>query len=398
MYKADFPIFSNQPNLVYLDSAATAQKPECVIIAIQSTLTREYGAVGRGLYPLSVQATEHYEHARSTIANFFSAQPEEIILTSGATGAVNLLAHALGQTMQSGDEIILSLQEHHSNLLPWQLLAEERHLTLKYLPITSTGEIDLEKLPSLLSAKTKIVSLTHVSNVIGSITPVTEVKKLMHEQGSDAVLIIDGCQSAPHFPISVHELGADFFIASGHKLYGPSGIGILWGRQHSIALLPPTFPGGGTVETVNSAGVAWKTGPSLFEAGSPNLEGAIGLATALTYLENIGMPTVAKHTEKMSNFLKQTLEAIPGISLLGNPKPGSGIVSFVHDSIHAHDLAELLAEQQVCIRAGHHCTGPLHEALNIPASARASIGIYTTEADILSLGSALTSALERFHA
>lgn len=398
MYKSDFPLFSHHPGLIYLDSAATAQKPQVVIDAVTTTLTKHYGPVGRSLYPLGVQATEAYEHTRQVAANFFHALPQEIVLLSNATAAFNLLARSLEPTLQEGDEIILSDLEHHSNILPWKILAERHSLTLHFLPITAAGEIELEKLPSLLTERTKIISLTHCSNVVGTITDLSQVKKLLEQQGSRAIFIVDGCQSAPHFPLVLPELGCDFFIASGHKMYGPSGIGILWGRASILDTLPASLPGGGTVEGLRHDLVVWKESPARFEAGTPNLEGLVGYTAALTYLQGIGMDTVQSHTNHMATLLLQELGQIHGVSILGTPHPDSGIVAFTVDNIHAHDIAELLGQEQVCVRAGHHCAGPLHEQLGIPASCRASIGLYTEEADIYRLAENLKRIQERFHA
>jgi len=398
MHKADFPLLSIEPQLTYLDSAATSQKPKVVIDAIYNTLAASYGAIGRGLYPLSIQATEKYESARQTTAVFFGAKPEEIIFTPGATYGFNFLAQALGTSLVEGDEIILSTQEHHSNLLPWRLLAEQKKLVITTIPLTGTGELDLEMLPQLLHEKTKVISLTHASNVLGTLTDIPRIREILDRQGSSAYLIIDGCQSAPHIPLSLPQLGCDFFVASGHKLYGPSGIGLVWGRASLLADLTNPFPGGGSVEGVQGEKIVWKASPERFEAGSLNLEGALGLSAALTYLEGIGMDKVQEHTEHISMYLKTTLQTVPSLTILGNPNPKSGIVSFVIEGIHAHDIAELLGQQQICIRAGHHCAGPLHDALNITASCRASVGIYTTEEDINRLHQGILSIIQRFHA
>jgi cysteine desulfurase/selenocysteine lyase len=398
MHKTDFPVFQHHPDLVYLDTAATAQKPAAVITVVQEILEKNYGAISRGLYPLSVNATEMYEKSRATVAEFFQVNRQEIVFTPGATAAFNMLAYGLERTLNAGDEIILSVQEHHSNLLPWQALAERKNLTIHYLPLTKAGEIDLEKLPSFLSERTKIISVTHCSNVVGTVTNIPRLRKILDEQGSTAFLILDGCQSAPHLPLTLSTLGCDFFIASGHKLYGPSGIGVLWGRAAALEVLGSPFPGGGTVDGVQKDRTVWKEVPARLEAGSLNLEGAVGLAAALTYLQGLTMTTVQQETEKLTHLASEKLSTIPGLKILGTPTPASGIVAFTLGTIHPHDVAEILGQHQICIRAGHHCAGPLHEALEIPASCRISLGVYNTEEDIHKLYEGLLQIKEQFHA
>lgn len=381
-YRSHFPIFSANPDLVYLDSAATAQKPSAVIEAVDSFYRTSYATIHRGLYPLSLEASAQYEATRETVASFLGGTAQEIVFTSGATESLNLLAHSLPQTWEAGDEIILSLAEHHANLVPWQEAARRHGLHLIFLPLTETGEIDLQTLPALLSERTKAVALTHCSNVLGSITPIARVKKILDQQGSQALLIVDASQSIPHFPVNVQELGADFLVFSSHKLYGPSGVGVLWGREELLAQLPPYQTGGDMVQTVTTNGATWNPAPSLLEAGTPNIEGAIGLKAAVEFLQEIGMGQVGEHTKFLAQQALTGLKEITQVTIIGSPDPRSGIISFVVKGIHPHDIAELLGAQQICIRAGHHCAAPLHQHLEISASNRMSIGLYTTAQDI----------------
>ncbi len=394
MYKADFPIFTAHPDLVYLDSAATTQKPEVVIQSVNSFYRTEYATIHRTLYPLGVNASEQYEQVRSTVARFMSAnQPEEIIFTRSATEGLNLLAHGLAPTLKEGDEIIVSALEHHANLVPWQQI---QGVTITFVELTENGNIDIESFKNALTEHTRIISLSLCSNVLGTITPFAELKKIAVEQGSDAIFIADASQAAPHFPISVQDLGCDFLVFSGHKVYGPSGTGILWGRLPLLNNLPPYQTGGDMIRTVTRTSAEWNDVPWKFEAGTPNIEGVIGLGAALTYLMDAGMENVAEHTRKITTYALEKLSAIPELTLLSTPDVRSGIMSFTIKDIHPHDVAEALGEQGVCIRAGHHCAAPLHDTLGIPASNRISVGLYTEESDIDTCVEALQNTIKFF--
>jgi len=380
--RADFPIFTNQPSLVYLDTAATSQKPQVVIDAVSRFYTTSNANIHRGLYPLSAQATEQYEQARQTVASFIGAKSaREIIFTRGATEGLNLLAQILGSTLKSGQNIILSDLEHHSNLIPWQQIVQKYSVELRFLESDQEGNLHLENFQTLLDQNTAIVSLTHCSNVMGTVTPIALFKKMMQEQGSDAILIVDASQSVPHFSVSVQELDCDFLVFSGHKLYGPSGTGVLWGREELLAKLPPYQTGGDMVKTATLTSATWNDLPWKFEAGTPNIEGVIGLAAAINYIQEVGLAEISEHTQKLHTYAWNKLSEVPQITLLGKPDPTSGIISFTAN-LHPHDLAGLLGEKNICIRAGHHCAAPLHEKLGVVASNRISIGAYTTQEDI----------------
>lgn len=397
MYKSDFPIFTTHPELVYLDSAASAQKPEVVIRAVDQFYRTSYANIHRGLYPLSVASTTAYEAVRKKVAAFLQApSPQEIVFTKSGTEALNLLAEGLCQSLQENDEILLTELEHHANLVPWQQAAKKYRLILKFVRLTSSGELDLLHFSELINKRTKVVAVSHSSNVLGTIAPLPHLKKILREQGSDALFVIDACQSVPHFPVDVQESGADFLVFSGHKLYGPSGTGVLWGRAPLLAALPAYQTGGDMVQTVSSHEATWQEAPYKFEAGTPNIEGIIGLGAAIDYLQNIGMKKVSEHTASLTTMALEQFGGVPEIKLLSQPAPESGIVAFTVEGIHPHDLAELLAEQHVCIRAGHHCVAPLHAQLGISASNRLSIGIYNTEEDIEKFFVALKKSIQFF--
>lgn len=397
LFRADFPIFTHHPNLVYLDSAATTQKPEVVIERISSFYRTENATIHRGLYPLSIHSTTEYGAARAMVASFINApKPQEVIFTRNATEGINLVANTITQQWPAGSEILLSEMEHHANLVPWQEAARRHNLVLTFIPVTETGEIDYAQLPSLLTEKTVMVSLTHCSNVLGRLTDIPQVKKILGEQGSQALLLVDASQSLAHFPVNIQELGCDFLVGSGHKIYAPSGIGILWGREALLATLPPYQTGGDMIKTVSLTDATWNDLPWKFEAGTPNIEGALGLAAALDYLSTIGFTTIQEHTSTLSTYLRKQLQLLPEVEVLGDPTPASGIISFTVASLHPHDVAELLGQQEICIRAGHQCAAPLHDKLGIAASNRASLGIYNTEADCERLMSGLKGIINDF--
>jgi cysteine desulfurase/selenocysteine lyase len=393
MYRADFPALAANPNLVYLDSAATTLKPARVIAAVQEVLSTSYAPVGRALYPLGISATERYEAARSTVHRFLGAGPEShTIFTASATDSLNTIAQGLSEQLREGDEILISTSEHHANFLPWQALARQTGATLVVAEIDRQGSI-VPLLLEKISARTKIVSVSLVSNVLGTVLDAPSFSKKVREQGSEIALIFDASQAVAHLPLSVEALDCDALVFSSHKVYGPSGVGVLWGRSHFLEQLRPSRLGGGMVDRATNTMATWQPLPTRLEAGSPNLEGVIGLATALDYLSEIGMEQVKKHTAAMSRLLT---EGVAGCTVLGHPDPRSGIVSVHHPRIHAHDLAQGLADLGVCVRAGHHCAQPLHTALDIPGSLRASVGLYTTEADCVRFAQRLQETIAHY--
>lgn len=381
--RTDFPIFEAHPDLVYLDSAATTQKPRVVIDAVTKVYTHYTANIHRGMYPLATEATSLYEEARKTVAAFIGASSErEIIFTRSATEALNLLAATLSPSWKSGQNIVLSEVEHHANLVPWQQIAKRQGLALRFAEVNEEGRLNLEHLTTLIDDQTVAVSVTHCSNVLGTITPAHAIKKILQKQGSTAHVILDASQSIPHFPLTVRDLGCDFLVFSGHKLYAPSGTGVLWGREALLEVLPPYQTGGDMIRTVSLNESTWNDLPWKFEAGTPNIEGIIGLGAAIQYLTLQEMSRISQHTAEVSHYLQRELQHISQITILGTPDPQSGIVSFTTNNLHPHDLATLLGEQNICIRAGHHCAAPLHQRFAIPASSRVSLGIYSTKADI----------------
>ncbi len=394
MYKADFPFFTNNPDVVYLDSAATTQKPKVVIERITQYYTKECAPVGRNLYEQGIQATANLENVRGQAAVFLDA-PEEghVIFTAGATDALNLLAHGLASQLEPGDEIILSEAEHHANLVPWQEVARLCGARLIFIKSLENGQIDLNQLGEAFNPKTRIVTLSLISNVFGTILPVGEIQELLQKQGRRPWFILDASQAAAHIPLSVRTLGCDALVFAGHKTYAPSGLGILWGTTSLLEQLTPQRTGGGMINRVTLPETNWAAIPARFEAGSPNTEGILGLGAALSYLQGIGMDRVREHTVSLATVLKQSIENIPGIHLVGEPEPSSGIVSVTHDTIHPHDLAQFLADRTICVRAGHQCAQPLHASRNLSGSLRASVGLYNEVSDCERFGSVLREAV-----
>ncbi len=383
--KKDFPVLQRKINghrIVYLDSAATSQKPIQVIDAI-SHFYKTYNAnVGRSIHTLAEEATEKFEEAREKVARFISApSSKEIIFTRNATEAINLVAYSFGQTLKAGDEIISTVMEHHSNIVPWQFL-KARGVVLKFADIDENGEIDYEKFRKLLSKKTKLVCLTQVSNVLGTANPVDQICKLAHEVG--ALVLVDGAQSAPHMPVDVKKLGCDFFAFSGHKMLGPTGIGILWARAEILEKLSPFLGGGDMIREVKLEETTYNELPWKFEAGTPNIEGAIALGAAIDYLEKIGMQKIREHEYELTKYAMEKLSAIKGIIIYG-PKDCAGrggVVSFNLKGAHPHDVAQILDSEGIAIRSGHACCQPLMKRLGIAAVCRASFYIYNSKDDV----------------
>jgi len=396
--RADFPLLANNPGLHYLDSAATSQKPRVVLDTIRDFYETSNANPHRGAYSLSVRATERYHQARVRIAGFLGvADPDCLIFTRGTTEGLNLVAGAWGMAnVASGDEIVVTAMDHHANFVPWQVLAMRKGAKFVVCELTPDGRIDLDFLSRLLNRRTKIVALSHVSNALGTINPLEEIVRLVREK-TDAILVCDGAQSAPHFPVSFDSLGVDFFAFSGHKMLGPMGIGGLIGKREMLEEMPPYQTGGDMIEFVHDDRTTWNVLPHKFEAGTPNAANAVGLAAAVEYLDNIGMDRVRSHERALMSVVQERLAAIDGLRIYGPPaSERSGVVSFTLADVHPHDLATILDGDGVCIRAGHHCAQPLMRRLDVPATARASFYIYNDERDIDALVAGIMKAREIF--
>jgi len=389
--RADFPILAQDirsQSLVYLDSAASAQKPRQVIDCVSGVYETGYANVHRGLHYLSEKATADYEGAREKIRAFMNAESSaEIIYTRGASEAINLVAASWGgANIGPGDEIVISEAEHHSNIVPWQILRDQKGAVLKVLPVDDEGAVHLDQFRKLLSERTKIVAVTHVSNVLGTVYPIKEMARLAHQVG--AVILIDGCQGITHMPVDVRDLDCDFYAFSGHKLYGPSGIGVLYGKAALLEAMPPYQSGGDMIERVTFEKSTWAELPHKFEAGTPAIAQAIGLGAAVDYVLQVGMAAIAAHEQELLTYTTQRLASVPGLRLIGTAPGKVSVVSFVMDCAHPHDISTIIDQTGVAIRAGHHCAQPLIDRFDIPSAARASFGMYNTveEADRLVAG------------
>ena len=398
--RRDFPVLQERvrgKELVYLDNAATTQKPLKVADALQRYYTNENANIHRGVHLLSQQATSSYERARGTVGHFLNAaEPEEVVFLRGATEAVNLVAHGYGrQHVGSGDEIIVSQMEHHSNIVPWQVLCEEKGAILRVAPINDAGEILLEEYEELLSERTKIVAITHASNALGTVNPVREMTNMAHKCG--AVVLIDGAQGVPHMSVDVREIGCDFYVFSGHKLFAPTGIGVLYGRRPLLNAMPPWETGGGMIQRVSfEHGTTYADVPMRFEAGTPHIAGAIGLAAAIDYINSIGPKVIADYEGKLLRYVTEQLEEVDGIKLIGTAKEKVGVVSFVMDDAHPHDVGTILDTEGIAVRAGHHCAQPLMQFYNVPATVRASLAFYNTPAEMDALVTGIRKVQEVF--
>ncbi len=389
--RADFPILARQVHgkpLVYLDSAASAQKPRQVIETISRVYTSEYANVHRGAYFLSEHATAAYEAAREKVQAFVNAASvKEIVFTKGATEAINLVAATWGRKfIKAGDEIVLTAVEHHSNIVPWQLLREATGCVLKIAPVRLDGSIDIAEFAKIIGPKTKLVAVAHVSNVLGTVLPVREIAELAHAAG--AKLLLDGCQGIVHEFVDVQDLGCDFYVFSSHKLYGPTGIGVLWARLELLEAMPPYQGGGDMIDTVTFAKTTWAPPPAKFEAGTPPIAEAIGLGAAIDYLNSLDRVAAAAHEKDVLRYAMSSLAQVPGVRLIGTAPGKASVQSFVMEGAHPHDLATVLDRSGISVRAGHHCAQPLMEILGVTATTRASFGIYTTmqEVDALIAG------------
>ena len=378
--KKDFPIFSDS-DLVYLDNAATTQKPQSVLDEVDSLYREANANVHRALYSLGSEATERFENSRKKVAKYIGANSEkEIVFTSGTTESINLLARSIGNTLKPGDEILISEMEHHSNIVPWQMTAQRTGATLKYLSIKEMGELDISNSEKYFTSNTKIISLTHMSNVLGTINPIKKLSAKAHQVG--AIMIVDGAQGASHLPVDVKELGCDFYAFSGHKMLGPTGIGVLWGKTEHLEEMDPFMGGGEMINTVTMESSTWNDIPYKFEAGTPNFAQAVGLGAAIDYLQNIGMDNIAAHEQMLIEYALAKLNQIDGLRIHGSAKDRGGVISFNMDGIHPHDLAQFLNEDNIAIRVGHHCAQPLLKTLGETATARMSFYIYNDESDV----------------
>lgn len=397
--RRDFPILRQEVNgqpLVYLDNAATTQKPELVIEAISHYYRHDNANVHRGAHTLSDRATVAFENARSTVSRFInSPAPSQVIWVRGATEAINLVANSWGRsTLQAGDRILVSYLEHHSNIVPWQMIAAATGAEVVPIPVTEDGDIDLEALAGLLDERVRLVAVNHVSNALGTINPVTEITRMAHAAG--ALVMVDGAQATAHMAVDVQALGCDFYTFSGHKVFGPTGIGALWGREALLEAMPPFFGGGEMIESVSFSGSTWNTLPFKFEAGTPNIAGAIGLAAAIDYLGTLDIDAGALHEVAL---LEQTIALgteVEGLRRIGNPARSVGIFSFVIDGVHPSDLGMLLDQQGIAVRTGHHCTQPLMTHYQVPGTVRASYSLYNTADDVERLFAGIHKAKRLF--
>lgn len=397
--KQDFPIFSqhNRGNpIVYLDSAASAQKPNQVIDAISHFYRHDYANIHRGIYELSERATALYEAVRHKVAAFIhAASADEIVFVRGTTEGINLVAQSLGRSQwQAGDEVIISGMEHHSNIVPWYLLKEQMGIELKVIPIKDNGSVDVEAYKTLFSPRTKLVALSHASNVLGTINPIKDMTALAHEQG--VPVLVDGAQAVPHMSVDVEALDCDFYVFSAHKLYGPTGVGILYGKKTWLDAMPPYQGGGDMIETVSFSKVTYAKAPQKFEAGTPDIAGVIGLGAALDYVNTLGMENIYLHEQALLQYAEPALLAIPQLRIIGTAELKVGVISFVIDGIHPHDIGTVLDHEGIAVRAGHHCAMPLMERFHVPATVRASFGVYSSEQDIDALLAALHLAKRLF--
>ncbi len=392
--RQDFPILETRVHgkpLVYLDSAASAQKPRAVIDAISHAYGHEYANVHRGLHHLSNLATENYEKARERVRAFLNVgSPDEIVFTRSATEAINLVAYAFGADIREGDEIVLSIMEHHANIVPWHFLRERKGAVLKWVPVTDEGEFLLEDFERLLTPRTRMVALTHMSNALGTVTPVHEIVRLAHERGIPVLL--DGSQAAVHLPVDVQDIGCDFYVFTGHKTYGPSGIGVLWAKREHLDAMPPFMGGGEMIRDVTEDGVTYGDPPQKFEAGTPPIVEAIGLGAALRYMEGLGREAIAAYEAGLRDYAHEALSQLNFIRIFGTAPDKGAIVSFEMAGAHAHDVATIIDRQGVAVRAGTHCAMPLLDRFGATSTCRASFGLYNTMEEVDKLADALQRA------
>jgi cysteine desulfurase/selenocysteine lyase len=397
--RGDFPILRQKirgKRLVYLDNAATSQKPQSVINAITRYYERDNANIHRGVHFLSEHATEEHEAARVAIQQFLNAaHAKEIIFVRGATEAINLVASSYGRThVGAGDEVLITAMEHHSNIVPWQMLCEEKGARLKVSPINDRGELLLDEFANLLTPRTKIAAVTQVSNALGSVTPIRRMIELAHAR--DIPVLVDGAQAVPHLKVDVQALDCDFYAFSGHKLYGPTGIGVLYGKAALLDAMPPYQGGGDMISSVTFEKTIFNKLPFKFEAGTPDISGAIGLGAAIRYLDGIGIENVAAHEHDLLEYATQKVSAIPGIRLVGTAKEKAGVLSFFMEGIHPHDIGTILDQEGIAIRTGHHCSQPVMQRFDIPATARASFALYNTREEVDALAAGIEKVREVF--
>ena len=398
--RADFPtlartVYDDTP-LVYLDNAATSQKPQAVLDRLQRYYADENSNVHRGVHRLSQDATDAYEDARSSVAELINApDPDQVIYTKGATEAVNLVASTYGRThIGEGDEIVLSGMEHHSNIVPWQQLADETGAELRIVPVTDRGELEMEAYEDLLTERTKLVAMVHLSNTLGTINPVEDVIDMAHER--DIPVLLDGCQAIPHFPVDVQALDVDFYCFSGHKMFGPTGIGVLYGKRRWLEELPPYQGGGDMIDEVSFEKTTYADLPHKFEAGTPHIAGAIGLGAAAEYLQQHDREAIVAHEDELLEYATERIQALDGIRLIGTAERKAGVLSFLVDGAHPYDVGTILDRLGIAVRTGHHCTQPLMDRFDIPGTVRASFALYNTKEDVDRLVDALRQVQDMF--
>lgn len=397
--RADFPILRQQAHghrLVYLDNAATSQKPRAVIDAIVRYYERDNANIHRGVHYLSQQATEEFEAARKAVQLFLhAARPSEIIFLRGATEAINLVAQTYGRVhVGARDEVLITAMEHHSNIVPWQMLCQEKGAKLQVAPINEDGELILAKFERLLTLRTKLVAIGHVSNALGTINPIAKIIKMAHAK--NIPVLVDGAQAVPHIPVNVQELDCDFYVFSSHKLYGPTGVGILYGKQALLEAMPPYQGGGDMISSVTFEKTTYNKAPHKFEAGTPDMSGAVGLRAAIEYINHIGLENIAAHEHELLEYATQKVSAIPGVRIVGTAKEKAGVLSFVIEGVHPHDIGTILDQEGIAIRTGHHCAQPVMERFGIDATARASFALYNTKEEVDALVEGIKKVEEVF--
>jgi len=398
--KKEFPIFNTKVNnndLVYLDSANSSQKPKAVIDRVNDFYTKEFSNVGRSVHYLAVAATNLYENTRSSIQKYINAKDKnEIVFTKGATEAINLVANTFGQKfLKEGDEILITELEHHSNYVPWHFLRKSKGIKIEFAEVNADGEVTIESIKKKITSKTKLIGVTHLSNVTGAILPIKEITELAHSKG--IAVLVDGCQGAPHLKLDMQDLGCDFYAISCHKMYGPTGLGILYAKKKWLEELPPYQGGGGMIKEVKKDGISYGDLPNKYEAGTMATAQVIAFDQSIKFLEKIGINNIIKHESELMEYGKEILRKNNSVKLVGNPKNKGAVLSFTIEGVHPHDIATILDEDGVAIRAGHHCCQILHEKLGIAASARASLGIYNTKEDLDKLNSSINNCKKIFN-
>lgn len=397
--RSRFPIFSRKVHgqpLCYLDSGASAQQPDVVIDTVSQLHSDQYANVHRGVHTLSMESTELYDGAREKVRAYLNARSlKEIIFTRGATESVNLVAQSYARPkLQAGDEILITHMEHHSNIVPWQLVCDQTGAVLKVVPMNDRGELEMDAFHELLSERTKLVGLVHISNALGTVNPIAEVIEAAHAKGIP--VLVDGAQSAPHMPVDVQALDVDFYVFSGHKLYGPTGIGVLYGKESLLEAMPPYQGGGDMILSVRFEGTEYNTLPYRFEAGTPNISGAVGLGRAIDFVNEIGIEAIAAHEQALVEYATEQLSAIKEVKIIGTAEHRAGLVSFVIEGVHPHDIGTMLDSYGIAIRAGHHCAQPVMEYFRIAATARASFGMYSTREEVDRLVDAVIKVIRMF--